>query len=67
MKMRIKVFKFLKFSIQSIIQMKNSFSAPVFAWQHGCISGTMGIPCIKYVLEELWKTKFSKLTADTSS
>ena len=44
---------------------ENSFCAPAFSWQLGFMfchtSAQMGIPRIKCVLEELWKTNSQNL------
>ena len=54
-------FKFRGTFIQSIIQLKDSFCAPAYAWQTGLYkfyqtSAQMDTPCIKCFLEEFWKT-----------
>ena len=55
------MFFYMQRNIQSIIQMKNSFCAPVLCLTTGLnkfyhTNAQIGIPCIKYVQEELSKT-----------
>ena len=65
MKMRIKVFKFLLSLEEHSVYYSNEkqllsaylcLKTGLYKFYH--TSAQMGIPCIKCVLEELWKTKY---------
>ena len=71
MKKRIKVFKFLSSLEEHSVYYSNEkqllctyfcLTTGLYKFYH--TSAQMGVPCIKYVLEELWKTN-SQNSADT--